>query len=40
MANIFAHLSSLSRIIERELGALNISKNDLNFHIEIDYIRN
>jgi len=40
MLNIIAHLSALSRIIEREIKDLNIPENDLNSDIEINYIRN
>jgi len=40
MVNIFAHLSVLSRIIEREIEDSNIPIKDLNSDIEINYIRN
>jgi len=40
MLNIIAHLSALSRIIEREIEDLNIPIKDLNSDIEINYIRN
>ncbi len=40
MINIIAHLSALSRTIEREIKDLNILENDLKSDIEINYIRN
>ncbi len=40
MINIIAHLSALSRIVEREIKDLNIPIKDLSSDIEINYIRN
>ena len=40
MLNIIAHFSVLSKIIWREIEDLNISENDLNSDIKINYIRN
>ena len=39
MVNIIAHLSALSRIIERKIKDLNIPNNDLKSNIEINYVR-
>ena len=38
MINIIAHLSALSRIIEREIEDLNIPENDLESDVEINYV--
>mgnify|MGYP000870912118 CR=1 FL=1 len=38
MMNIIAHLSVLSRIVEREIKYLNIPENDLESDIEISYV--
>ena len=38
MMNIIAHLSALSRIVEREIKYLNIPENDLESDIEISYV--
>jgi len=40
MINIIAHLSALSRIVEREIEDSKILIKDLNSDIEINYIRN
>ena len=40
MVNIIAHLSALSRIIEREIKDLNIPINDFKSDVEIKYISN
>jgi hypothetical protein len=39
MLNIIAHLSALSRIIEKEIKDLNIPDIDLNSDVEINYIQ-
>ena len=39
MLNIIAHLSALSRIIEKEIKNLNIPDIDLNSDVEINYIQ-
>ena len=38
--NIIAHLSVLSRIVEREIKNMDIPENYLNSVIEINYIQN
>jgi len=40
MINIIAHLSVLSRIVEREIENMDIPENDLKSDVEINYIRN
>ena len=40
MINIIAHLSTLSRIVEREIDDLNIPENDLKSDIELSYKHN
>lgn len=40
MVNIIAHLSALSRIIEKEIKDLNIPEKDLNSDVEINSTRN
>jgi hypothetical protein len=40
MVNIIAHLSALSRIIEKEIKNLNIPHSDFESDFEINYIRN
>ena len=38
--NIIAHLSVLSRIVEREIENMDIPENDLKSDVEINYIGN
>jgi len=40
MVNIIAHLSVLSRIVEREIENMDIPENDLKSDVEINYIGN
>ncbi len=40
MLNIIAHLSAISRIVERGIKDLKIPIKDLNSDVEINYIRN
>jgi hypothetical protein len=40
MINIIAHLSVLSRMVEKEIKNLNIPHNDFESDVEINYVRN
>ncbi len=40
MVNIIAHLSVLSRIVEKEIENMNILEDDLYSDVEINYIPN
>ena len=40
MMNIIAHLSALSRIIEKEIKNLNLPCDDFESDVEINYIEN
>ena len=39
MINIIAHLSVLSRMVEREIENLNIPQKDFESDVEINYVR-
>ena len=40
MLNIIAHLSALSRMVEKEIKNLDIPHNDFESDVEINYVRN